>query len=277
MISRFACILKMMQHSLILAKYSVTVVQLAKAHNDDQQFSRDLSHNEILQMMHATFMKAGGDANAKTFAVKQQALSEVGILVNKCSDPLAKRWDNSWQLACHTGEIWDLLTNVFKLTLEGKLKGMSATAKKYVDASFREAEGEPAGPPASGGKSRKGRTGPKSARPPMPRSKALQDLKDMKVEVPDIKQDVWKRFIGVESKEGGTQFYIELLRQVCNLQLSMQEAGTMAVDFKRHGDASERFRCDKLGRSGDSKSEALYPRAVGPYPACVYLAQASER
>ena len=75
MISRFACILKMMQHSLILAKYSVTVVQLAKAHNDDQQFSRDLSHNEILQMMHATFMKAGGDANAKTFAVKQQALT----------------------------------------------------------------------------------------------------------------------------------------------------------------------------------------------------------
>ena len=217
-------------------------------------------------MMHGTFMKTvtpehpNGD---KSFPIKQKALAEVGILVDKSSDGTAKRWDNSWQLACHTGEIWTLLSKVFKLTLEGKLKGMSANAKKYVDPSFREStDASNAAPAAAGGKSKKGRSGPKSARPPMPRSKALQDLKDQKVEVPDIKQDVWKRFIGVESKEGGSQFYIELLQKVVNLQLSMADAGNHAVDFKRQATA----QADMVALLADqdvkdwAQAERVYPK-----------------
>ena len=75
--------------------------QLAKSHNDDNQFSRDMSHNEQLQMMHACFIKHGG--KDKSFKVKQLALKEMGVIVEKSTDPMNKKFENSWQLACHTG------------------------------------------------------------------------------------------------------------------------------------------------------------------------------
>ena len=201
--------------------------QLAKSHNDDNQFSRDMSHNEQLQMMHACFIKHGG--KDKSFKVKQLALKEMGVIVEKSTDPMNKKFENSWQLACHTGEIWALLSQVFKLTLEGRLKGMEAAAKKYVDPSIRDSVYTEAKQPAN----KKAGRQPKTPRAPMPRSHVLEDLKDRKVIVPDIKQDVWKRFLGLESKEGGSQFYIETLQRVVNRELSMHEAGQLATDFKR--------------------------------------------
>jgi hypothetical protein len=206
------------------------LLQLAKAHNDNQEFSRNLSNNELVQMMHATFIKEGGVD--KSFSIKQKALMEVGIVVDKSSDKTAKRYDNQWQLACHSGELWALLSQVFKLTLEGKLKGMDATAKKFVERDSVTEEAGAGGGAGGGGKSKKGRL-PKTARHPMPRSRIMEDIKERKVVVPDIKEDAWKKFIGVEVCEGGTQYYTELLTRVVNLQLSLKEAGEAAVDFKR--------------------------------------------
>ena len=50
-----------------------------------------------------------------------------------------------------------------------------------------------------------------------------EDLRDQKMEIPDIKQDVWKRFLGLEAQPGGEEMYISLLMQICNNKLSMQE------------------------------------------------------
>ena len=243
--------------------------QLAKSHNDNQEFSRNLSNNELVQMMHSTFISNGGVD--KSFAIKQKALLEVGIIVDKSSDKIAKRYDNQWQLACHKGEVWTLLSRVFKLTLEGKLKGMDATAKKFVDGSSRDevpgggaGEGSTGGGGGSGGgggKSKKGRQ-PKSARPPMPRSRLLEDIKERKVLIPDIKEDVWKKFIGVEAKEGGEQFYVELLTRVVNLQISLKEAGEHAIDFKRLATA----QADMVALLHDpavtnwAEAETVYPK-----------------
>ena len=108
---------------------------LARQHNADQAFSRDMSHNEIIQMMHATWEANG---KSKDWPVKQIALREIGFPCSNAGDPMAKRWDNSWQLACHDGQIWGLLSQVFKMTLKGTLKGQDKKGKKFLEASNPE-------------------------------------------------------------------------------------------------------------------------------------------
>jgi hypothetical protein len=105
---------------------------LARQHNSDQAFSRDMSHNEIIQMMHATYVANGNDKSWKT---KKIALTECGYPCNSGADSIAKRWDCSWQLACHDGETWALLSQIFKMTLKGTLKGQDKKGKRFLVAS----------------------------------------------------------------------------------------------------------------------------------------------
>ena len=132
---------------------------LARQHNADQAFSRDMSHNEIIQMMHATYMSHG---KSKDWPTKQIALKEIGIPCDNPSDNRAKRWDNSWQLACHDGKIWQLLSQVFKMTLNGTLKGQDKKGKKFLDASAPETNDASA---LSVNKGKRGRK-PQTDRPP---------------------------------------------------------------------------------------------------------------
>ena len=84
-----------------------------------------------------------------------------------------------------------------------------------------------------------------------------EDLRDQKMEIPDIKQDVWKRFLGLEAQPGGEEMYISLLMQICNNKLSMQEAGEQATDFKLQA-TCQRDICKKLGIDTWAEAEILY-------------------
>ena len=131
---------------------------LARQHNSNQAFSRDMSHNEIIQMMHSTFEAHGKD---KTWKVKKIALSEIGYSCDNATDAMSKRWDCTWQLACHDGEAWALLSQIFKMTLKGTLKGQDKKGKKFLEASSPSEQGD-----SGQGLSKKRGRKPVSDRPP---------------------------------------------------------------------------------------------------------------
>ena len=66
----------------------------------------------------------------------------------------------------------------------------------------------------------------------------------------------------MEAKEGGEQFYVELLTRVVNLQISLKEAGEHAIDFKRLATA----QADMVALLHDpavtnwAEAEAVYPK-----------------
>ena len=84
-----------------------------------------------------------------------------------------------------------------------------------------------------------------------------EDLRDQKMEIPDIKQDIWKRFLGLECHTGGEEFYISLLMQICNNKLSMHEAGEQATCFKLQA-LCQKDICKKLGVETWAEAESVF-------------------
>eukprot|EP01018_Ginkgo_biloba_P013093 Gb_10123 [translate_table: standard] len=108
---------------------------LAWDHNHDNEYRAEMTFIQKIRFFHNEFIDlCEGDKSKATFEFRLQCCMEVGIVIHekdtKRKSDMLRAVDSQFQLAWHTGYVWDIIDNIFSMWDEFKVKGQKMKKMK---------------------------------------------------------------------------------------------------------------------------------------------------